>query len=273
MLTFSIIIPTFNSGSTLRASLDSIVLQEFKDVEVFIQDGLSDDDTLEIAASYQDKLPHLVVISEKDKGIYDAMNKALDKSRGEWVIFMGSDDCFYDKNVLKTVTSCIARTKAKVIYGNAKIIGDTGWAKDGDTYDGEFDIHKLLNQNICHQAIFYNREFIIKEVGDFNLDYKKSSDWDFNLRCWAKQPFEFMNLIIANFMAGGFSTNSNDKKISEDFLVNVLKYFNINPFHSLVNNPNFIFYYQVLKKQQQEYPFRYKIEILKRRIAKKLNRK
>jgi glycosyltransferase involved in cell wall biosynthesis len=273
MTSFSIIIPTFNSGKTVAVVLDSIARQTYKNVEVVIMDGQSGDNTLAIAEGYKTQIPGLKVYSEKDGGIYDAMNKAMDKATGKWFFFMGSDDWFYDENVLETIAGCISTTKANVIYGSAKIIGDTGWASDGHIYDGKFTLQKLLNQNICHQALFYNREFVQNEIGQFNTDYKKSSDWDFNLRCWAKQPFEFVDRIVANFVAGGFSTHSTDTRIAEDFLNNVLQYFRINPFHPLVNNPNFIFFQDALKKQREAYPYRYKIRQLKMKIIKKLSRK
>lgn len=267
---FSIIIPTYNSGSTLTIALESIVLQSYQNFEVLIIDGESNDNTKEIVSQFQKQIPRLYFLSEKDKGIYDAMNKGIDLAKGDWLFFMGSDDSFYDASVLEKVALAIQNSKAKVLYGNVKISGDTGWAVNGQVYDGPFDVHKLLKQNICHQAIFYDTKFIKGKVGYFNLAYKKSSDWDFNLRCWAQQPFEFVDLIIANFIAGGFSTHSNDIRIREDFLNNVLAYFKINPFHPLVNNPTFTFYAKVLKMQREKYPWRYKWNHFFKRIQKKL---
>ncbi|MEP2934945.1 MAG: glycosyltransferase family 2 protein [Gilvibacter sp.] len=270
MKTFSIIIPTFNSAKTLPVSLQSIANQTFKDVEVIVMDGASSDDTLMVAHGFENSLEDLKIISKKDNGIYDAMNKGLDQISGKWVLFLGSDDSLYQNSTLQQVNAILEHSQAKVVYGNAHIVGDTGWAKDGTLYAGEFDIHKLLNQNICHQAMFYNVAFIKEQIGTFNTEYVKSSDWDFNLRCWAKQPFEFIDLTIANFLAGGFSTDSTDQKIASDFVDNVLAYFSINPFHALVNNPNFIFYKDVVKKQREQYPFRYKLRRFKNKVLKKL---
>ena len=266
---FSIIIPTYNSGATLAVSLESIAQQGSKDVEVLVMDGISTDNTLEIAGSFQEKIPGLIISSEKDKGIYDAMNKGIDKATGKWMLFLGSDDSFYDREVLENVYKMSIGTSKKVLYGNAHIVGDTGWAQDGELYDGEFDVHKLLNQNICHQAMFYNAAFIKNEVGYFNLNYKKSSDWDFNLRCWSKMPFQFIDLTIANFVAGGFSTNSNDTAIVEDFVDNVRRYFRIGLFHPMLNNPTFGFYGIVKKKQLKEHPLRCRLEQYKKRILHK----
>jgi glycosyltransferase involved in cell wall biosynthesis len=266
--TFSIIIPTYNSAMTLAVSLESIAQQSYKNVEVIIMDGVSTDKTLAIAEEFKVQIPKLNIYSEKDRGIYDAMNKAMDKATGKWLFFMGSDDSFYTNEVLNQVAQIIETSHTKVIYGDAHIIGDTGWAKDGDIYDGEFTLQKLINQNICHQAMFYNREFIKIEVGYFNLAYKKSSDWDFNLRCWAKYPIEYIDLIITNFLAGGFSTYRNDKSLAKDFVDNIMDYFRVNLFHPLLNTPNFVFYGNVVKKQKEKHAIRYLIEKIKKYLFK-----
>ena len=270
MKTFSIIIPTFNSAKTLPVSLQSIANQTFKDVEVIVMDGASTDNTLDIAQGFESSIAGLKIFSQKDDGIYDAMNKALNRVTGRWVLFLGSDDSLFHNSTLQQVNAALKDIQAKVVYGNAHIMGDTGWAKDGELYAGKFDVHKLLNQNICHQAMFYNATFIKEQIGYFNTRYRKSSDWDYNLRCWAKQPFEFIDLTIANFLAGGFSTDSTDQNIASDFVDNVLAYFGITPFHALVNNPNFIFYKDVVKIQRERYPMRYKLRRFKNKVLKKL---
>ena len=86
----SIINPTFNSAKTLSRCLDSVISQSFTDWEVLMMDGVSNDDTIKIASSYQDS--RIRIYSEPDKGIYDAMNKGIDKAHGEWLYFIDSDD-------------------------------------------------------------------------------------------------------------------------------------------------------------------------------------
>lgn len=267
---FSIIIPTFNSEELLSLSLSSIANQTFKDVEVLLMDGASNDTTLAVAETYKGQLPHLFLYSENDEGIYDAMNKGINRSKGKWLFFMGSDDVFYDANVLKEVADFLEGTQAKVVYGNAKIIGDTGWAKDGAVYDGMFTLKKLIAKNICHQAIFYNSLFIKDKIGGFNTTYKQCSDWDFNLRCWAQRPFEYMDQIVANFKAGGVSTNTIDTVFFNDYVRNLLSYFRITPFHRLLNNPNFICYEEVIKLQKSKFPITYTIQQLRSKLKKTL---
>ncbi|MDC8000592.1 glycosyltransferase [Aequorivita todarodis] len=247
---FSIVIPTYNSGNKLATSLESIRLQNFTSYEVIVMDSRSVDNTPAVATRYKKQLPSLRFISEKDEGIYDAMNKAIDLADGTWLFFMGSDDSFYSPQVLWQIQQHTLVSNAKVIYGNAKIIGNTGWAEDGTIYDGPFDLPKLLNKNICHQAIFYNTRFIKEEIGYFEKRYTVTADWDFNLRAWAKKPFEFVNLTISNFVAGGLSSFGGDAAFSEDFLDNVMKYFGMDAFHPILNTPNFKRYELVLKKQK-----------------------
>ncbi len=257
MYTFSIIIPTFNSSDSITGTLQSIAAQNFGSVEVLIVDGASADKTVEIATGFKDSIPGLSIYSEKDEGIYDAMNKGIDKSKGEWLYFMGSDDRLHDESVLEKLNEFLTQNSSDVVYGNVEITGDTGWAKEGTIYDGPFDLAKLLNKNICHQAIFYKAAFIKKGIGYFNTKYRVISDWDFNLRCWAKSPFQFVNLTIAYFAAGGASTEGIDDEFSKDRIDNILNYFEIGPFNKLVNTPDFDCYYDIKKKQRAYAPFQY----------------
>ena len=269
---FSIIIPTLNSQKTLKTCLASIKSQTFQNFELLIIDGLSTDSTVAIASDYKTHNNRITIISEKDECIYSAMNKGIDMAKGDWLYFMGSDDTFYTNTVLERLAKIAITTEAKVIYGDVHILGNTGWANNGDIYDGEFTLQKLLNQNICHQAIFYNRQFILNDIGYFNLKYKKSSDWDYNLRCWSKYAFEYVTIIVANFRAGGFSTDSYDSCIEKDFLDNVLNYFKINAFHSLINNPNFIYYDKAIIKQKENHYFKYTIKRIKKSLFKSIRK-
>ncbi|MAP55646.1 glycosyltransferase family 2 protein [Altibacter sp.] len=257
MITFSIIIPTFNSEESLSVSLASIANQTFKDVEVLIMDGASTDDTVAVAKSFQESLPNLAVYSEKDTGIYDAMNKGIHCSNGAWLYFMGSDDRLHADDTLEKLNTILSETKAHVVYGNAEIEGDTGWANDGTLYDGPFDLPKLLNKNICHQAMLYRSRFIKDVVGLFDTRYRVVSDWDLNLRCWARSPFQYIDQTIAYFAAGGVSTEGIDEAFAKDRVDNILRYFNIGLFNALVNTPMFQCYHEVKRRQRAQAPLRY----------------
>lgn len=222
---FSIIIPTFNSEKTLNQCLNSIITQTFHNYEILLIDGLSTDSTIGIISKYSIKFPKIHMISEKDNGIYDAMNKGIKIAKGEWVYFLGSDDKLSSVNILQEIFN-YDKKDFQVVYGNVKVIGNTSWAKDGDIYDGEFNLRKLLKKNICHQAIFYKKGYLKNQIGFYNTDYKTCADWDFNLRCWAKRAFLYLNITIVDFYAGGATTTSDiDEKFLKDFKNNLLNYF------------------------------------------------
>jgi glycosyltransferase involved in cell wall biosynthesis len=254
---FSVVIPTFNSGSTIGEALNSLLKQKFSDFEVIIVDGLSSDDTVLNVKSYGESGLQYQFVSEKDKGVYDAMNKGISQATGQWLYFMGSDDSLFDPDVLKNVYESISNQKfGKVYYGDVVISGDTSWAHDGEVYDGQFSLQKLISKNICHQSVFYNGEFIKKEIGLFNIKYPICADWDFNFRCWSKTEFIYMDLKIANFSAGGESTKyREDLNFTEDMVPNILSYFKISPFSRLVNYPLFPQYGKLLEMQKKRsYP-------------------
>ena len=117
MPTLSIIIPTYNSASVLPKSLDSIVGQTFIDWEVLIMDGVSTDDTLKVAKSYNDS--RIRIYSEPDKGIYDAMNKGIKKAAGNWLYFIGCDDWLLASNTLESIFS-MDINKYDIIYGDVE---------------------------------------------------------------------------------------------------------------------------------------------------------
>jgi glycosyltransferase involved in cell wall biosynthesis len=200
----SIIIPTYNSESSLKETLDSILEQSFVDFEIVLMDGGSKDSTIAIAESYNDS--RLKIYSEPDKGVYDAMNKGITKSSGQWLYFIGSDDCLHTADVLQKVYLQLEKIKNNVLYGNVIIKGDAGWAKDGQIYNGKYTLQRLLRGNICHQAIFYRRSFLLDNNLIYNLNYPIVADWDFNIQCRLKTSFAYLDIIVALFNAGGIST-------------------------------------------------------------------
>lgn len=218
----SVIIPTLDSAKTITNAIDSILQQTFDDFEILIIDGLSEDNTIPIARSYSDK--RIRIFSEKDNGIYDAMNKGIKLSKGEWLYFLGSDDKLYNNTVFEDISELLYLTKSKAVYGNVIMRGDNYWAKDKQVYDGVFDIQKILTKNIAHQAIFYYRD-LFKQIGKFNTKYKICADYDFNMQVMAKCNFQHTNTTVAYFTAGGMSTKEYDHAFARDFSDNIINYF------------------------------------------------
>ena len=195
----SIIIPTYNSEASIAVCLTSITSQNFKNFEVIIVDGLSNDETVSLALQYRDRLPELRCISEKDRGIYDAMNKGIRWAKGKWILFLGSDDFLYSDNTLNEIQ--------KELPGFDVLYGNVVSSRFNGIYDGEFTKEKIYQQNICHQAILFNKS-VFKTIGLFNTKYKSHADWDHNLR-WFLSPrvkHKYIPTIISNYADGGYSS-------------------------------------------------------------------
>ena len=214
----SIIIPTYNSGKTIGIALKSINEQSFLDYEVLIIDNNSTDNTVNTVADYQKINNKIKLFQENDKGIYDAMNKGVSYAKGEWMYFMGSDDSFYSNEILVHLFSNV-RNDIDVFYGN--VVSPQFKSK----YDGEFDVYKIFEKNICHQSIFVKRN-VFKVLGFFDLKYKSCADWEHNLRWFLSDLFkkQYMDIIIANYGEGGFSANHIDLEFKKDKVEKMLTY-------------------------------------------------
>jgi glycosyltransferase involved in cell wall biosynthesis len=241
---FSIIIPTYQSQLSIKYALSSIVSQCFTNFEILIIDALSSDNTLESIKSFKDL--RIRIISESDKGVYDAMNKGVTHARGEWLLFLGSDDRLHNNDVLKKVAEFLKSASKTVVYGDTELEGDVSWAKGEKIYGGKFSLYRLLRRNICHQAIFYKREFLLKNNLSYNLSYPVSADWDLNLRAWLIQPFQYYPGIISYFTAGGISSGGRDDCFQQSIPNLYNKYYN-NPYTNPISRFLFGLYRMVRK--------------------------
>ncbi len=237
----SIIVATLNSSSTIRSCLESIKRQTFSDYEIVLQDGVSSDDTLALVAEFAASNKDIVirVLQERDSGAYDAMNKAMGRATGEWIYFLGSDDELYDPNGLSKMLGSPEAADADVLYSNVKMIEPNGELQDAMVYDGPFNLKKLLRRNIAHQGMIYRRAFA-KSVGEFNLRYRILADWDYNLRCWSRTKFRYIDVILAVFRLGGLSGGcGDDPYFGQEVGRNAMEYFGWSMFHPLLNSRNF----------------------------------
>lgn len=216
-MTISIIIPTYNASKTLSVALESVLKQTFADYEILVIDGLSTDNTIDIAKCYNDE--RIKIISEKDSGIYDAMNKGICLAKGEWLYFLGSDDRIFDNKVLENIQQAILKNNCDVIYG------DVFSTRFNGRYNGEFTSVELLSKNICHQSIFFKKA-VFEKTGLFELRYKGHADWDHNFK-WFFNPFiakKYFDIVVAEYADGGFSSINSDEMFEKDKVLNFLKY-------------------------------------------------
>lgn len=216
----SIITVVFNGVDTLESTMLSVINQDYKNIEFIIIDGGSTDGTLDIIKKYENKITFWQ--SEPDKGIYDAMNKGLNKANGEWLIFLGCDDLLL--NVIHQVAP-LMRDKKTVYYGNAF------FNKELLIYDGEFNGFKLSKKNICHQAIFYPKKIYKKR--EYDLQYKLLADYNYNIICYGDSSLNFiyMPFLISVFNQYGSCNQNTDHSFLRDKYKIVSK--NLSPVYSL----------------------------------------
>jgi glycosyltransferase involved in cell wall biosynthesis len=229
----SVIIPTYNSEATIERCLHSLISQTNQNFEICIIDGASSDLTIAKVCSFRAYFDRIGILSETDKGTYDAMNKGIDLAKGEWIYFLGSDDEIYDENVFTDIFKINPDKNCGIVYGNVRIDGDTPWAKNGQIYDGEFSIEQLLERNICHQAIFYRKK-MFETLGKYNLRYPICADWELNIRFFPRTKPKYLDRIIANFYGGGISSKDAIDPIGEDLRLLQKKAFFYYNLHKLV---------------------------------------
>ena len=188
----TIITVSYNAVATIEQTILSVINQSYSNIEYIIIDGGSTDGTVDIIKKYADKIA--CWISEPDKGIYDAMNKAIKIASGEWINFMNCGDSFYNNTVLEDVFN-IADFSSDIIYGNTNYIYDVGnCMKKGTIATPE------NYMPFGHQASF-SRTSLMKNR-TFNLDYKICADRDFFHFAYKNNyRFEYIDIVIANYEA------------------------------------------------------------------------
>lgn len=210
---FSIITVCYNSEKTIERTIKSVLNQTNKDYEYIIIDGGSTDNTLNIVMQYEPSFEgKLKYISEKDNGIYDAMNKGISMANGELIGLLNSDD-YYEPNALEIMqdkynTLDDEDKKHLVMYGFQRIV------KDDKELAVELYSHENLDkQMISHPTCFVSRD-TYKDFGVFDTKYKSASDYDFMMRLYHKTDTVFVPIykVITNFERGGMSASGVGQK-------------------------------------------------------------
>ncbi|MCE7065377.1 glycosyltransferase family 2 protein [Dyadobacter sp. CY326] len=209
----SIITVTYNAAATLEYTIKSVVEQTYSNIEFVVIDGASTDGTLEILRNYRSNLS--VFVSEKDSGIYDAMNKALGYAKGDWVYFLGADDVIMTPSTIEDMVQHF--NEADTIY-----YGDIYLKSSKRLYNGRVNLYKLLLCNISHQAIFYPKS-VYKEK-EYQTKYKYFADHVYNLELYAssKNSFKYISKVIAVYNDQGSSSTNVDEQYNAD-IIDIIK--------------------------------------------------
>lgn len=196
---FSIVTVVYNGESLLEQTIRSVINQSYRDVEYIVVDGDSTDSTLQIAKKYEKHIAFIV--SEKDKGIYDAMNKGARLASGDWVCFLNCGDKFVNEQTLATVANKIASFEhPDIVYGNILIRSENGQFSERIA-PLPLNKHRMF---FCHQSAFTRRDIL--EQYPFDINHKFSADFKLFKQCMVHgYKFEHMHFPVAIYDTTGVS--------------------------------------------------------------------
>lgn len=199
----SVITPCYNSEKTIEKTLECIESQTYKDIEYIIIDGGSSDRTMQIVDSHRGRLPEkLTVVSEKDNGIYDAMNKGISMASGHLIGIVNSDD-WYEPDTIEQIVKSYGGNPYEVIYGMQRTFLD-GREKATFIYHHDF----LPQQMITHPTCFVTKASY-DTLGGFDTRYRSAADYDLMLRFYESGKIVFTPVmrVLSNFQLGGMSSS------------------------------------------------------------------
>lgn len=213
---YSIVTINFNNQDGLHKTIENVVTQTFKDFEYIIIDGGSTDGSVEIIKKYKDKITYWV--SEPDKGIYNAMNKGIEKASGDWIIFMNSGDIFANDNILSLVNSCEVPLNTAVIYGDSF----EGNADKNYKYQDAIPFWEsrdyLHHKGFCHQSSFTRTELAKKYL--FDEHFKIAADYKMFYDFYKDGlSFYYIPLAISIFDIGGTCKQNPKIAFKEDAII------------------------------------------------------
>ena len=204
----SVVIAVYNGRATLQQCLDSVTQQTYAHVELIVIDGGSTDGTVDLIRANSQKMTYW--ISEPDRGIYNAWNKALAQAKGDWVCFLGADDYLWDAQVLARMAEqlVLVPPDIRVAYGQIMLLNNAGselyvlgepWA----------NIKQRFKQTMCvpHPAVMHRR-FLFTDNGNFDETFRIAGDYELLLReLTAKDAFFVGGIVMTAMRQGGVSTN------------------------------------------------------------------
>jgi glycosyltransferase len=204
----SIITATFNSASSIRDTLESIRNQSYPDIEHIIIDGGSSDDTLQIIAGY----PHVSkIISEKDQGIYDAMNKGIAQASGDIIGILNSDDFYAHHNIIADTLKKIESENADLLYADLEYVDKIKTNKVIRLWkSGKYSEKSFLMGWMPPHPTFFVKKQVYENYGNFNLQLKTSADYEIMLRFMHKYKLKtaYLPQVIVKMRMGGASNKS-----------------------------------------------------------------
>ena len=216
----SIITPTFNSQETIEDNINSVIQQDYDNWEQIIVDNLSEDKTLNIVSKFQSN--KTTIISEKDKGIYDAINKGISKAKGDVISILHSDDFFYDTTSLSSISNCFLNHEISIVFGNLIYVKKSNkekilryWKsnqyKKGSFFKGWSPPHPC----------FFAKKKVYDEFGNYNINLGNSSDFDLMFRFLEINKINsiYIDKTLVTMRYGGASNKNFGQIIGQNLVI------------------------------------------------------
>ncbi len=252
---FSIITVVYNGEKTIKRTIESVLNQEYTDYEYLIIDGLSKDATVSIASSYIKQFDgRLKIYSEKDQGIYDAMNKGIKKAGGQYVWLINADDYAEPDALLKIAQYYDSHPdkQESILAGGINLVDANNYNVIKKTYVDKSQVDKKvrkLKMPVSHPSTIVPR-VVYERVGLYDSNYYISGDIDFIFRCYYNnEDFVCPSLILSNMTDGGISNRFPINKNLHDFAIRSRKFCS-NPVKRLFFRIQYFFKIMILKLRQ-----------------------
>ena len=215
---FSVVTVTYNAQSTVEDTIQSVITQTYHAVEYILIDGASTDGTLSIVNRYRSKIAH--VVSEPDRGLYDAMNKGIALATGDYLCFLNAGDCFHEDDTLQHIVHSLEGDRLPdVIYGRTAIVdAQRHFVRMRRLAPPEHLTWKSFRQGmvVCHQAFFAKHTL----VQPYDLQYRYSSDFDWCIRVLKKaHTTHYVRETLIDYLEEGLTTRHHKASLKERFRI------------------------------------------------------
>jgi len=215
----SIITACYNREKTLSTAIESVINQSYDNIEYIIIDGKSKDSSMDIISNYKDNIN--IIISEKDTGIYNALNKGVINSTGDIIGILHSDDFLYDNNTVSHIAEFFKKTNADIVYANGMYVDENNINIIKRIYKSNIfrNYYLYFGWIPLHTTIYVKKE-VFNKYGLYREDFHIASDYEISLRWFKNKKLKkvFLNEWVVKMRLGGKSTDMKLQKIksSED---------------------------------------------------------
>lgn len=215
---FSVITVCYNAEATIEDTIQSVISQTYHHVEYIIVDGASKDRTMDIVNRYREHIA--IVVSERDKGLYDAMNKGIGLATGDYLCFLNAGDSFHEDDTLQQMVHSIHTPQLPdVLYGETELVDHEGhFLRMRRLSAPEVLTWKSFRQGmlVCHQAFFPRRNLVMP----YDLRYRFSADFDWCIKIMRKSKvLHNTHLTLIDYLAEGMTTRNHKASLKERFRI------------------------------------------------------